>query len=324
MAGGGRVHGSVRGRGARSRRDRQRPWARTGLAARGAGAHGGGVRAAQRPQAWCPPTRPIGHRGAASQPIPVVVHAYLTTPAFPLAQESSYTGASRGVVTSIANIAIEVTRPGPAAHAADADSTTDPAAEQYALHVLRRRRAAGPKTVVRQRQPRSPSRSAPLASRYMAGRLQAGPPSLAAPGRVDAPAPTRRRPWAVHPDLVREHCKRHDPRPRRPALGVRRRPRLAPGYLPAHRAVEPLPATTGRIELVHANDSRDEAGSGRDRHEHLAHGSIAPDALAETSAGVLHPPSSRQRQHRGHGADLAWLRERPSPSRPQDVTRSTP
>ncbi len=36
---------------------------------------------------------------------------------------------------------------------------------------------------------------------------------------------------------------------------------------------------TGRIDLVHCNDSRDEFGSGRDRHEHLGKGHIDPDDL---------------------------------------------
>ena len=38
-------------------------------------------------------------------------------------------------------------------------------------------------------------------------------------------------------------------------------------------------AVVGRIDLVHANDSKDEGGRGRDRHTNLGKGKIDPDAL---------------------------------------------
>jgi deoxyribonuclease-4 len=38
-------------------------------------------------------------------------------------------------------------------------------------------------------------------------------------------------------------------------------------------------AITGRIDLVHCNDSKDEFDSGRDRHEHLGAGTIDPEAI---------------------------------------------
>lgn len=44
-------------------------------------------------------------------------------------------------------------------------------------------------------------------------------------------------------------------------------------------AVERVLAITGRIDLVHANDSKDEAGKGRDRHTNLGKGKIDPDTL---------------------------------------------
>ena len=43
--------------------------------------------------------------------------------------------------------------------------------------------------------------------------------------------------------------------------------------------VERIIAITGRIDLVHANDSKDDAGRGRDRHTNLGKGKIDPDAL---------------------------------------------
>lgn len=48
---------------------------------------------------------------------------------------------------------------------------------------------------------------------------------------------------------------------------------------PLDGAIERVRAITGRIDLLHANDSRDAAGSGADRHANLGSGEIDPDAL---------------------------------------------
>lgn len=84
----------------------------------------------------------------------------------------------------------------------------------------------------------------------------------------------------------------------------------------AHAAGEPLPdaidrvlAVTGRIDLLHCNDSRAELGSGRDRHEHLGKGLIDPDALAE-SARRAAAPVIVETAPEGRADDLAWLRTR--------------
>ena len=45
--------------------------------------------------------------------------------------------------------------------------------------------------------------------------------------------------------------------------------------------VEKLLAATGKIDLVHANSSRDPAGSGRDRHENFEEGQIDVDVLVD-------------------------------------------
>jgi len=44
-------------------------------------------------------------------------------------------------------------------------------------------------------------------------------------------------------------------------------------------AVERAVAITGRLDLLHANDSRDAAGTGADRHERLGEGKVDTDAL---------------------------------------------
>lgn len=67
----------------------------------------------------------------------------------------------------------------------------------------------------------------------------------------------------------------------------------------------------GVIDLVHANDSRDVAGCGRDRHENLGAGLVDPDVLvaviAEASAPVVvETPGGVEGQSR----DIEWLRQR--------------
>ncbi|MDG3009689.1 deoxyribonuclease IV [Rhodococcus sp. D2-41] len=73
-------------------------------------------------------------------------------------------------------------------------------------------------------------------------------------------------------------------------------------------AVERIKAITGRIDLVHLNNSRDEFDSARDRHANLASGTIDPAVLAEVcrTAGapiVLETPAE------GIADDLAYLRD---------------
>jgi len=75
--------------------------------------------------------------------------------------------------------------------------------------------------------------------------------------------------------------------------------------------VERVLAITGRIDLVHANDSRDAFDSGADRHTNFGEGQIDPDELAAVigSAGapvVCETPGGPDE----HRADFAWLRAR--------------
>ncbi|MDR0837630.1 MAG: deoxyribonuclease IV [Propionibacteriaceae bacterium] len=75
--------------------------------------------------------------------------------------------------------------------------------------------------------------------------------------------------------------------------------------------VERVKAITGRIDLVHANDSRDAFGSGADRHTNLGAGTIDPDALVavvrEAACDALvETPNGAEAQ----AADIAWLRDR--------------
>jgi deoxyribonuclease-4 len=72
--------------------------------------------------------------------------------------------------------------------------------------------------------------------------------------------------------------------------------------------VERVLKITGRIDLVHCNDSKDEAGSGRDRHEHLGDGRISVEELVEVvrTAGA---PVVCETPVAGVAADIALLRD---------------
>jgi deoxyribonuclease IV len=76
-------------------------------------------------------------------------------------------------------------------------------------------------------------------------------------------------------------------------------------------AVEDLIDGLGAIDLVHANDSRDPAGSGRDRHQNLGAGTIDPEVLvaavaAASAPTVVETPGPAASQ----SADIKWLRSR--------------
>jgi deoxyribonuclease IV len=75
-------------------------------------------------------------------------------------------------------------------------------------------------------------------------------------------------------------------------------------------SVERIVALTGRIDLVHLNDSKDALGSGRDRHQNLGKGEIDLAALVEVvqRAGtdvLLETPEPAGGEHAG---EIAFLR----------------
>ncbi|WP_277213580.1 deoxyribonuclease IV [Isoptericola croceus] len=73
-------------------------------------------------------------------------------------------------------------------------------------------------------------------------------------------------------------------------------------------AVADVRAITGRIDLVHANDSRDEAGSGADRHTNFGVGNIPPELLVGVVEAAGAPVICETKGD--VGTDIAWLRER--------------
>lgn len=83
------------------------------------------------------------------------------------------------------------------------------------------------------------------------------------------------------------------------------------GGNPLETVVGDVRAITGRIDLVHANDSRDDFDSGADRHSGFGAGRIDPELLAavvrEADAPVICETPGGAAEH---AADFAWLRER--------------
>lgn len=74
-------------------------------------------------------------------------------------------------------------------------------------------------------------------------------------------------------------------------------------------AVERILAITGRIDLVHCNDSRDAAGSGADRHANIGAGRIDPEVLVAVVSAASAPVICETADE-GRRADIAFLRER--------------
>jgi len=72
--------------------------------------------------------------------------------------------------------------------------------------------------------------------------------------------------------------------------------------------VDRVKAITGRIDLVHCNDSRDDFGSGADRHANLGKGRIDPALILEVcrAAGA---PIVVETPAEGQADDIAFLRK---------------
>lgn len=75
--------------------------------------------------------------------------------------------------------------------------------------------------------------------------------------------------------------------------------------------VDRVKSITGRVDLIHANDSKDGFDTGRDRHDNLGRGRIDPDLIvaAVRAAGapvIVETPGGAA----GQGADIAFLRNR--------------
>ncbi len=72
-------------------------------------------------------------------------------------------------------------------------------------------------------------------------------------------------------------------------------------------AAERALAITGRIDLLHANDSRDPPGTGADRHANLGKGQIGAEAL-RAMIKAAGPPVVVETPGRGIAADIEFVR----------------
>ena len=72
--------------------------------------------------------------------------------------------------------------------------------------------------------------------------------------------------------------------------------------------VDRVRAITGRIDLLHCNNSRDEFGSARDRHAPVHEGTIAAEQLVAVCAAARTPVVLETRPD-SQAKDIAWLRE---------------
>jgi deoxyribonuclease-4 len=75
--------------------------------------------------------------------------------------------------------------------------------------------------------------------------------------------------------------------------------------------VDRVKSITGRIDLIHANDSKDGFDSGRDRHDNLGNGKIDPELVvaairAAGAPAIVETPGGVE----GQSADIALLREK--------------
>jgi deoxyribonuclease-4 len=70
--------------------------------------------------------------------------------------------------------------------------------------------------------------------------------------------------------------------------------------------VERARAITGRIDLVHLNNSRDEFNSGRDRHANVKKGTIDPEVLVAVLAAA-DAPAVVETPAEGQAEDIAYL-----------------
>jgi len=72
--------------------------------------------------------------------------------------------------------------------------------------------------------------------------------------------------------------------------------------------VDRVKAITGRVDLIHANDSKDTFDSGADRHDNIGQGQIEPELIvavlkAAGAPAVVETPAA------GHAADISLLRD---------------
>ena len=74
--------------------------------------------------------------------------------------------------------------------------------------------------------------------------------------------------------------------------------------------IERVLDATGRIDLVHANSTRDAAGSGADRHANFSEGRMDPDAIAAMTKASGADVVICETPWSGIAEDIAWMKGR--------------
>jgi deoxyribonuclease-4 len=224
--------------------------------------------------------------GCAERGLPVYIHASLLVnlgSPTPLTVERS--------VDTLAHALHRGAAIGASAVVYHAGSSVDPAHDAKALHQLREALLPLLDRAVAAGLPRLLVEPSAGGGRSLASKVEHLPPYLAA---VDD------HPWlGVCFDTCHAWAAGHD--------------LATPGGMTA--TLDALVAAVGpdRLRLVHANDSKDECGSTRDRHERIGEGRIGAAAFAElfthpATAGIPVIVETPTEEHEGHAADIALLK----------------
>ena len=172
-----------------------------------------------------------------------------------------------------------------------AGSSVDPAHDEKALHQLRESLLPVLDTAARLGLPKLLVEPSAGGGRSLASKVQDLGPYLAA---------VEQHPWlGVCFDTCHAWAAGHD--------------LATPGGMTATLDALVAAAGPGRLMLIHANDSKDDCGSLRDRHENVGAGRIGTAAFAElfahpATAGVPVIVETPTEQHEGHAADIALLK----------------
>lgn len=80
------------------------------------------------------------------------------------------------------------------------------------------------------------------------------------------------------------------------------------GGIDLTKGLQQILDATGRIDLVHVNDSKGEFGSGQDRHANIGHGTIGADVIA-ASVKAAGAPAICETKPDGQAQDIAFLKD---------------
>ena len=231
--------------------------------------------------------------GCAARGVPVYIHASLLVN---LGSPTPLTVARS--VDVLSHAMRRGTAIGASAVVFHAGSSVDPAHDAKALHQLREALLPLLDHAAAQGLPRLLVEPSAGGGRSLASRVEDLPAYLAA---------AEDHPWlGVCFDTCHAWAAGHDP--------------ATPGGMTATLDALLAAVGPGRLQLIHANDSKDECGSTRDRHETIGRGRIGSAPFAElfahpAAAGIPVVVETPTEGHEGHAADIALLKSLRPPVR---------